>query len=336
MKAVVIGGPKTVFVKEVDDVKPSQDRVLIQVKKAAICGSDKHTWTDGSAQNAIIGHEYSGIVVDPGPRTDLKIGDHVSSVTMNPCMQCEYCKEGHTSFCAGNSNFPGGGQIPGVFAEQFSARADLVYKLADDISFDVGVVLEPMAVCYHALAKSGLKPGGKLLINGVGSLTAFTAQIARHIGASVIVATGSSVKRAQKLVDNGDLSTFVNRNEASFATKLLEISGGGFDAYLDMMGTAEGINQHLCALKKGCACVVVGIDMHDRGRLNVFEIMMQEHQLIGSFSYDNADFAECVRLVNEKIIDPSKYIGKTFKFNDAQDAFVYASSHGDLKILLEP
>jgi len=336
MKAVVMGTSKVAFAKEVDDVKLEQDHVLIQVKKAAICGSDKHTWVDGSAQNAIIGHEYSGVVVDPGPRTDLKAGDHVSSVTMNPCMQCEYCKEGHTSFCAGNAFFPGGGQIPGAFAEQFAARADLVYKLADDVSFDVGAVLEPMAVCYHALAKSGLKPGGKLLINGVGSLTAFTSQIARHMGASMIVATGSSAKRAQKLIDNGDLTAFMNRNEAGFTSKLLDISGGGFDAYLDMMGTADGLNQHLCALKKGRACVVVGIDMHDRGRLNTFEIMMQEHQLIGSFSYDNSDFAECVRLVNEKIIDPSKYIGKTFKFDDAQEEFVYASSHGDLKVLLEP
>ncbi len=337
MKAVVMGTAKMAFAKEVDDAKPAEGHVLIRVKKAAICGSDKHTWTDGTADKAIIGHEYSGVVVDPGPRKDLKAGDHVTSVTMNPCMKCEYCKEGHTSLCEGNNNFPGGGKIPGAFAELFSARADLVYKLADDLPFEVGAVVEPMSVCYHALKKVGLKKGGKLLINGVGILSAFTAQLARHMGASVIVATGSSEKRAQKLIDNGDLTAFVNRNSAGFADKLLEVSGGGFDALIDMMGTAEGINQHLAGVKKGGTCVVVGIDMHDRtGRVNSFEIMMNEQKLIGSFSYDNDEFAECVRLVNEKEIDPSRYIGATFKFDDAQKAFECACSAGDLKTLLEP
>ncbi|MEG2001422.1 MAG: alcohol dehydrogenase catalytic domain-containing protein, partial [Evtepia sp.] len=161
MKAVVMGLSRQTSIREVDDAKVDNEHVLIHVKKTAICGSDKHTWADGSCPNAIIGHEYSGEVLDPGPRTDLKVGDHVTSITQNPCMQCASCKEGHTSFCDANAFFPGGGQIPGTFAEKFAARADLVYKMDGSLSFEAGALTEPVSVCYHALNKSGLKPGGK-------------------------------------------------------------------------------------------------------------------------------------------------------------------------------
>lgn len=339
MKAVVMGtSAKQAFVKEVEDAKADQEHVLIQVEKVAICGSDKHTWVDGSLPNAIVGHEYSGVVLDPGPRTDLKVGDHVTSVTQNPCMQCEYCKEGHNSYCSANAWFPGGGQIPGVFAEKFAARADLVYKMDESLTFEEGALTEPVAVCWHALKKSGLKPGGKLLISGVGSLTAFTAQLARHMGASMVVATGSSRKRAQSLLDNKDLDEFVNPREAGFVSKLLELSGGGFDAYVDAKGDIEGINQHLCAVKKGGICVTLGINMGDKNRLNIFDLMMNEHALVGSFAYDNDEFAECLQLMAEKKIDPAKYAGRCFPMEQVQEAFVYSDSRDtlDLKILMEP
>jgi threonine dehydrogenase-like Zn-dependent dehydrogenase len=338
MKAAVFGLAQQLEIKEVDEPKMDEGHVLIQVKKAAICGSDKHSWEDGSGYGSILGHEYSGVVLDPGPRSDLKVGDRVTSVTQNPCGKCEYCKEGNDSSCAANGCFPGGSGMPGVFAERFAARADLVMKLADNVSDTNGALAEPVAVCWHALRKSGLKPGGKLLIHGVGALTAFIAQLAKAMGASMVVAIGSSQKRAQALLDSGDLDLFVKSGESGFYSRMMEVTGGGFDALIDTKCDAKGLNECMAVLKKGRIGVCLGIDSHDTSRFNVFDLTMSDSYLAGSYAYNIAEFKEVLDMMAECKINPEKYTGRSFPLDHAQDAFVYGDARStlDLKIFLEP
>lgn len=338
MKAAVFGLAQQLEIKEVDEPKMDEYHVLIQVKKVAICGSDKHSWEDGSGYGSILGHEYAGVVLDPGPRTDLKVGDRVTSITQNPCLKCEYCSEGNDSYCAANASFPGGPGMPGVLAERFAARGDLVMKLADNVSDTNGALTEPVAVCWSALKKSGLKPGGKLLIRGVGSLTAFTAQLAKSIGASLVVAIGSSQKRAQPLLDNGDLDIFVKSGESGFYSKMMEVTDGGFDAFIDNKCDAKGLNECIAVLKKGRIGVCVGIDFHDASRFNVFDLMMSNSYLAGSYAYNIAEFKEVLDMMAEGKINPEKYAGRSFPLEQTQSAFVYGDDRRtlDLKIFIEP
>jgi len=338
MKAAVFGMARQLEVKEADDPKMNGGQVLIQVKKAAICGSDKHSWEDGSGYNSILGHEYAGVVLDPGSRTDLKVGDRVTSVTQNPCGRCDYCKEGNDHICSANGNFPGGPGMPGVFAEKFAARSDLVIKLADNVSVTNGALAEPVSVCWHALKKSGLKPGGKLLIHGVGALTAFTAQLAKAVGASMVVAVGGSQKRAQALLDNGDLDLFVKSGESGFYSKMMEASGGGFDAFIDNKGGAKGLNECMAVLKKGRIGVCVGLDSHDVDRFNLFDLTMSDSFLSGSYAYSIAEFKEVLEMMADGKIDPEKYAGRMFPLDQTQEAFLYVDARStlDLKVFLEP
>ncbi len=337
MKASVLGYARQSSIREVEDAKADQSHVLIKVKRAAICGSDKSSWRDGLSPDTIKGHEYAGEVIDPGPRTDLKVGDRVTSITQNPCMQCEYCKAGDTANCSANAWFPGSTGIPGAFAEMFAARADLVCKLEDSMSFEDGALIEPIAVCWHGIKKANIQKGDKVLVSGVGCLGAYSAMIAKYLGASQVVITDINPARAAQVLEFKDADEFVNIWEPGCINKLKAISGGGFDVYIDTVGDIENLNIHMQALKKGRTGVVIGFRVGDKGRLNVFDLLMSNQTLICSYAFNNDEYRECLQLVAEKKLDPAKYVGRHFPLEQAQEAFIYADARTtlDLKVMLD-
>lgn len=337
MYAAVLEGPKKMVYQEVETPRADGNGVLIQVKKAAICGSDKHSW-ESATTTGILGHEYSGIVVDPGSRSDLSAGDRVTHFTQNPCLECNYCREGNTTLCDGNSVHPGGSGVPGSNAEFILARPDLVRKLPDSMSLERAALSEPVSVAYRAVKKTKLKPGGKLLISGVGALTAFSAQIAKAMGASFVACTGSSQARAQAMLDSGDCDFFVNTSEPGLYSKLMEAVPEGFDACIDNKGFARIINENLAVMKKGAICVVVGIELTDADEINLFDMIMNEQSIVGTYSATIKEFDECLKMMTDGSICPELYASKTFPLSEAQQAFEYSISRGtlDYKVFLEP
>ncbi len=337
MKASVLGYARQSFIREVEDAKADLGHVLIKVKRAAICGSDKSSWRDGLSPDTIKGHEYAGDVIDPGPRTDLKAGDRVTSITQNPCMQCEYCKAGDTADCSANAWFPGSTGIPGAFAEMFAARADLVCKLEDSMSYEEGALIEPLAVCWHAIKKVNVKKGDKVLVSGVGCLGAYSAMLAKYLGASLVVITDMSDARAKQVIEFGDADEFVNITEPALVSRLKAISSGGFDVYIDTAGDINNMSVHMQGLKKNRTGVAVGFRVGDKGRMNMFDLLMSNQTLMGSYAFNNDEFIECLKLVADKKIDPVKYVGRHFPLEQAQEAYLYAESRStlDLKVMLD-
>ena len=46
-----------------------------------------------------MGHEFSGTVVEPGSRSDLKVGDRITALPLSPCGMCDACKSGNPQYC---------------------------------------------------------------------------------------------------------------------------------------------------------------------------------------------------------------------------------------------
>ena len=73
MRCVAIKDVKKFEIKEIDEPVSTNGSVLVDVKKTGICGSDIHYWVAGEPVGLVMGHEYCGIVTNPGDREDLKI-----------------------------------------------------------------------------------------------------------------------------------------------------------------------------------------------------------------------------------------------------------------------
>ena len=148
MKCVAIKDKRLLEVTEIPEPLPKKDRVLIKVLKAGICGSDIHYFESGAPKGLVMGHEFSGIVIDTGDRKDLRVGDRVTGLPISPCGHCEACKTGNVQYCPETWNHAVGLALDnnGAYSEKISVRSDMVLKLPKSITDDEAAMVEPTAV----------------------------------------------------------------------------------------------------------------------------------------------------------------------------------------------
>ena len=91
---------------DVDERQPKDGQVKIKVEATGICGSDLHLYHDTInypiRPPVVLGHEFSGVVVDKGPGVgdEVAIGDRVTGEpTITKCGHCDYCRSEHYNMC---------------------------------------------------------------------------------------------------------------------------------------------------------------------------------------------------------------------------------------------
>ena len=99
MKCVKLTDVKKLELSEMEEPVTNNGSVVFKVESAGICGSDIHNWHNGAPVGLVLGHEFSGTVVDPGAREDLKVGDRITGLPISPCGVCESCKNGNPQYC---------------------------------------------------------------------------------------------------------------------------------------------------------------------------------------------------------------------------------------------
>ncbi|MGI5927188.1 MAG: zinc-dependent alcohol dehydrogenase [Thermacetogeniaceae bacterium] len=335
MKAAVIIGPREITVNEVDAPRADANHILVKVTDICICGSDLQIWNVGLS-GWRPGHEYSGIVVDPGPLSGkINKGDRVTSITINPDFSCLYCLAGQEQLCNENVFSPGSHpEVPGACSEYFAARADLIRKLPDNVSNEEGAIVEACAVALHAARKVEIKSGDRVLISGTGCIGSLIADYCRYFGADLVVGTDVNMTRASRLVESGTCNAVFDAKDPDINKQLLEMSGGGFDICFEASGVLAAINQSLIVLKKGHTMVLVGACLD---RIELLNLLMGEYKLVSSYAYTVTEFDEVISLMAAEKIDYKRYIGKVFKLEDIQQAYEYRGQGDtpDFKVLVK-
>jgi len=195
MKAAVLYEPKApLVVEEVPRPEPASDEVLIQVEACGVCHSDLHVAGGDWKQLAgivkkplILGHEVVGRVVGKGSAVgELQIGDRVGVPWIHwTCGTCEPCREGNENLCVRQKIT--GVTVDGGFAEFVKAPASHAVKIPASLApAPAAPLLCAGLTVYRALKPSGLSPGQRLAVFGVGGLGHIAVQIGRSMGAEVI------------------------------------------------------------------------------------------------------------------------------------------------------
>ncbi len=165
--------------------------LLVRVESSGICGSDVMEWYRIRKAPLVLGHEIAGVIVEKGDRVDrFNVGDRVFVSHHVPCNACRYCKAGQHSLCdtLRTTNFD-----PGGFAQYLRAPAINVrtgtFILPDEVSFDEGAFVEPLACVLRGIRVAGFKAGGSVLVLGSGISGLLFVKALRARGAGRIVTT---------------------------------------------------------------------------------------------------------------------------------------------------
>lgn len=331
MKQAVLEAPQKFEIREVEIPVPAADEALIRVRAMGICGSDIHAYYGKHPFihcPIVPGHEISGEVVDKGKNvTDLKVGDRVVLRPQKICGECYPCRNGRYNICEKLEVL--GCQDTGGCSDFFAAKAELLYRIPDNVDFAEGTVIEPLAVGVHA-AKRGLADfkGKKVLVIGAGTIGNLVAQSAKGLGAAEVMITDVSDFRLEMAKKCGIPYT-VNVKITDLKQAVLEHFGSdGMDAVYECSASESALNQVLEIARKGIPIVVVGV-FGNRANINLANIQDREYQLIGTLMYRHEDYLEAIRLAELGAVDLKTLISKEFNITCIADAFKYIEQHRD-------
>ena len=86
MRAVVLSGPNQFAPAEIEKPQIGPDEILLEMKAAAICGTDMRILTGkktkGVRYPSVIGHEFCGVIAEVG--ADVKGYEAPSSISPSP------------------------------------------------------------------------------------------------------------------------------------------------------------------------------------------------------------------------------------------------------------
>ncbi len=176
----------------VPDIGPGE--LLVRIKASGICGSDVMHWYRAGRGPVVLGHEIAGEVVAAGEAVNsYKTGDRIAAAHHVPCNTCHYCLNGHHTVCETlrRTNF-----FPGGFSEYVrlpEINVDRgVFLLPDELSFEEATFIEPLACVYRGQRIAGTRTGLSVLVIGSGISGLLHIQLAKALGASLVVASDIS------------------------------------------------------------------------------------------------------------------------------------------------
>ena len=339
MRAVAIKDVKQLEIKEIDEPVKDGSKVIIEVKKCGICGSDIHYWVNGNPKGLVMGHELAGVVVDPGDRLDLVKGDRVTALPISPCGECEACSNGNVQFCAKTWDQAVGLSIdnPGGLTSKIAIRSDMVIKLPDNIKDEEAAMVEPMAVGLHAAHLGRIAVGDDVLVIGAGIIGMAVAEFAHMEGASYVAVTETNAARGKKAVDLKVADEFFLATDDKLNEKLMAKTKGGFDVVIECVGNSAAVNSALSLVKPGGIVVLVGVASDMVPTYTVMAVM-KELVVQGAIAYTYNEFKACIDLIANKKIDVLKYVSDIVPLDKVQDAYLRLTSGTDsaIKILVDP
>lgn len=283
--------------------------VLIRVEYCGVCGTDLHLVMDGWGRpDSIGGHEYSGRIVRVGRDVvGFEIGEAVVGGPEPGCGNCEYCANGRTMLCTARST-PGVSEFQGAFAEYICVHRSQLLHIPEGLSLRDAALAEPLAVALHGITRSGIEPGQRALITGVGPIGMLTLAALRARGIDEItVSEPSSVRR--------ELALKIGASDA-LAPEALEIpampfmlADPGFAASFECSGKASAVEACLAMLRKGGTLVIQGTGA-ERATLDGHRILLNELVITGAYCYDDRGMEAALALLasgtleTELLLDP--------------------------------
>ena len=318
MKALVFDAfGKPLRATDRPDPAPRADEVVLKVCRCGICGSDLHMTEDptfGLAGGEVIGHEFSGEVLEVGPDvTGLKPGDLVAAAPLKGCGQCAACRAGEPAWCENGMELIGGG-----YAEYAALAGRQLRKLPWGISLADGALAEPLAVALHGVMRSGMKPGDRVLVVGAGAIGLAVVYWARRMGAGSIVAADLHAHQRDRAEELGASGFVVSRPD--MAERVAAACGGAPDIVFECVGKV-GLIDHCIDLvrPRGTVCVLglcTGTD-----KLDSFRAISKEVNVVMSVFFNMHEFATSIDALDSGRYAPQHLVSDVVTLTEAPSAF---------------
>ena len=338
MKRQIMTAPHQLIITEVEQPEIKDDEVLIKMMRGGICGSDIHVFHGEhpfTRYPVTQGHEVSGLITEVGTSVqDLRVGQKVTIEPQEVCGTCYPCRHGRYNLCENLKVM--GFQTTGAAAEYFAVRASHVTPLPDDMSYDHGALIEPLAVAVHAIRQAGVIDGLKIAVIGAGPIGNLVAQSAMGLGAGQVLITDVSDYRLEIAKECG-IQNAINTREKSFEQAITDVFGPDkADIIYDCAGNDVTIGQAIATARKGSIIMLVAV-FAKLATVDLATLNDHELDLKTTMMYRHEDYVDAIRLASAGQIQLAPLISGHFAFADYLKAYQFIDEHREttMKILID-
>ncbi len=317
-----VTAPGTIELREQPLTPPAENEVLIEVRAAAICGSDLHIYKGRHPSAPLpmsLGHEIAGEVVETGSAvTRFAPGDRVTVEPVVACGTCNECRRGRYHLCRSISFQYRQGR--GGFARYFLAPQEHTFKIPNHLSFEEGALVEPLSVALHAVKTSEIRTGQTSAIFGAGAIGLLLLMLVQRVSGGETFLVDVSDGRLEMARNLGATYVLNNRRDDSVQRILSETDQAGVDRSFEAVGMESTLVQALQSLKKGGRATLVGIFENPEACLPINLFVQREIALAGSQGY-NWDFQDALVLLDQKRLDLKPLITHRLPFTELNRGF---------------
>lgn len=338
MKANLYEGDHTFRLYDYIPRSPLPNEVQVDVAYCGICGSDLHVYHgdyDYRFQTLprSIGHECSGVISAVGEEvTSWHAGDRVVVRPLDYCGRCVACGTGDYNCCA-NLNFMGL-DSSGALCNRWTVNERTLHRLPEGISLLHGALIEPLAVCFHALSRSESGIDDYAVVIGGGPIGLMTALVARYLGLRVVLSEINPIR----LVKARSLGlTAVNPQETDLRQYVLSETGGtGADVVFEVTGAQSGLDNMVELIHPHSRAVLVAAYPHPM-QIQLQKLFMREVNLITTRNYNAVDFEAAIQMMAAGTVDFDALITKVLPLGEVQQGMELCTSpNGEvIKVLID-
>ncbi|KAK7553389.1 chaperonin 10-like protein [Phyllosticta citricarpa] len=314
IRASVLHAPKDLRLEDRTLSTPGPHELQVAVRATGLCGSDLHYYHHYRNGDILVkeplslGHESAGVVVAVGSETaNFKVGDKVALEVGQPCETCDRCKEGRYNICKAMKFRSSAKAFPhaqGTLQDRINHPAAWCHKLPDNLSLELGALLEPLGVAIHATRRAQLAPLSKVLVFGAGAVGLLVAAMAKISGATVVIAD-IDAGRVDFAVQNGfahaaytvplkrgkdiEESLEIAKETAAAIGQVKKIAGeevGEVDAVFECTGVPSCLQAGIYATRPGGRVLLIGMGTPIQ-TLPISAAALREVDLVGVFRYAN-------------------------------------------------
>ncbi|MCR5421461.1 MAG: galactitol-1-phosphate 5-dehydrogenase [Lachnospiraceae bacterium] len=319
MKAWMLKGIGNIEYQETEEPRLNEGEVLVRVKAAGICGSDiPRVFKNGAHKMPlIIGHEFSGDVVETGKNTDkIWLNKRVGIFPLIPCGKCDLCKSKRFELCR-NYNYLGS-RCDGGFARFVAVPESNLIEIPDNVLYEQAAMLEPMAVAVHAIRRVMADTDNDLnktvAVYGLGTIGMLVTMFLKEAGFERLILIGNKDSARDRIIKMGIPEPgYYDIRDDKVIEKIKEKNGA--DIVFECVGKPDTLENSIDIAAPLGSVVAVGNPYSDMMlKRNVYwKILRNELKIMGtwnsSFIQDDEDDWHYVmeRLSNGRI-SPEMYI----------------------------
>jgi len=345
MKAWVLGGPDELFLRDKPIPVPARAEVLVRIDAVAICATDLeiiHSGSPASIQgglpfnkNFTPGHEYMGTIAALGPSVDeFKIGERVSVEIHAGCGQCKRCRQGMYTSCLNygkpeKGHRANGFTTDGGFAEYAINHINTLARVPDTMSDAEATLVVTAGTSMYALTElGGLVAGESVVVIGPGPIGLLAVAVAKALGASPVILTGTRPKRLAIGKELGADRT-INIAEENPVEIVRQLTGGiGADYVIECAGTMETVDQAIHMTNRGGKLCLAAFP-HEPVTTDLAHLVRNNIYVYGIRGEGRSATHRAMELMAEKRFDATKIHTHTFPLADLPTALRYARERVD-------